>query len=83
MHNLGLDYETCKALNPNLIYVSIPGIASTDPESYIAAYESIIMAKAGVFRDMGFNRQLMGIEASYSSLPLASVYGSIHAIYGI
>ena len=82
MHKLGLDYETCKALNPKLIYVSIPGIASTDPDCHIAAYESIIMAKAGVFRDMGWNRQLMGIEASYSSLPLASVYGSIHAIYG-
>lgn len=83
MQKLGLDYETCKSLNPKLIFVSIPGIASSDPESYVAAYESIIMAKAGVFRDMGWNRQLMGVEASYSSLPLASVYGSIHAIYGI
>ena len=30
MHRLGFDYERAQALNSNLIYLSLPGFASTD-----------------------------------------------------
>lgn len=43
------------------------------------AWDSVVMARSGVFRDMGLNRTLLGITASFSSLPMASVYASIFA----
>lgn len=83
MCRLGLDPETCSEWNPSLIYVSLPGFSCKDPNAHVAAYESVILSKAGVFRDMGWNRLLMGVEASYSSLTLASTYGAIHAVFAI
>jgi crotonobetainyl-CoA:carnitine CoA-transferase CaiB-like acyl-CoA transferase len=84
LDRLGLSYEACVARNPNLVYVSLPGFASDDPEfADVKAYESVVMAAAGVFRDMGRNRTLLGVQASYTPLPLASVYTSMHAAYAI
>lgn len=81
---LGLSYEVCKACNPRLLYVSLPGFAPADPEfENVKAYESVILAAAGVFRDMGLNRTLLGVPASYTHLPLASAYTSMHASYAI
>ena len=82
MKKLGFGAEACRKVNPSLIYVSLPGFASTDIElSKIPAWESIMMATAGIFRDMGLNRQLMHIPASFSPLPLASVYSSVLQLY--
>lgn len=78
MDRLGLSYEYCKMINPSLIYVSLPGFASTDGEfANVKAYEACLLAVTGIFKDMGLNRQLMGVTSSFSDLPLASVYGSI------
>ena len=75
---LGYDFETCKAINSTIVYVSVPGFAElASPKGF----EAVIMSSAGVFRDMGINRTLLGIEASYTHLPLASVYGSMYALF--
>ena len=84
MNKLGFDPASCRKVKPSLIYVSLPGFASTDQElSDIQAWESVILAMSGVFKDMGINRQLMNIPASYSPLPLASVYASVFAAFSI
>jgi len=73
-----LDAKSCRSMRPDLVYLSMPGFATTDPAfAETPAWEPVIMAVAGVFRDMGVNRQLMGVPASYSPLPLASAYGSV------
>ncbi|MEM8792339.1 MAG: CoA transferase [Pseudomonadota bacterium] len=77
MGRLGVGADALRSANPNLIYLSMPGFASTDPElSGIAAWEAIVAARTGQFTDMGLNRRLMGIKASFSPLGLASAYAA-------
>ncbi len=77
MRRLGLDADTLRAINPALIYLSLPGFASTDPElAAVPAWEAVIAARTGQFTDMGLNRRLMGINPSFTPLALASAYGA-------
>ncbi|MBT8490043.1 MAG: CoA transferase, partial [Deltaproteobacteria bacterium] len=73
MDRLGLGPETAHAINPRLVYLSLPGFASEDREmAHMQAWEAIIAAASGQFTDMGLNRVLMGINPSFSPLTLAS-----------
>jgi crotonobetainyl-CoA:carnitine CoA-transferase CaiB-like acyl-CoA transferase len=77
MERLGLGPSVLRAANPRLITLSLPGFASTDPErAPLAAWEAVIAASTGQFTDMGLNRQLMGINPSFTPLGLASAYGA-------
>lgn len=74
---LGIDFGAMRSERPELITISIPGFASNDLERReLRAYESIVSANSGVFTDMGLNRVLMGLNPSFSPLPLASAYAS-------
>jgi len=77
MERLGLGPAALKAANPGIVSLSLPGFASGDPAlSDIAAWEAIIAARTGQFTDMGLNRQLMGVNPSFTPLGLASAYGA-------
>ena len=77
---LGVDLAAHRRTRPALITVSIPGFASDDLlRRDWRAFESVIAAASGVFTDMGLNRVLMGIDPSFSPLPLASAYGTMLA----
>ncbi|MDR9754932.1 CoA transferase [Pseudomonas sp. SZMC_28357] len=78
MERLGLGEQTLSALNPQLIYLSLPGFSAVDQQfADMPAWEGVVAASMGQFTDMGLNRVLMGIEASYSPLTLASAYASV------
>ena len=80
MKRLGLDFTELREIQPELVAVSIPGFASNDQlRRDWRAYESVIAASSGVFTDMGLNRVLMGVNPSFSPLPLASAYGTMLA----
>ncbi len=80
MTKLRMGPEDAHAINPRLVYVSLPGFASTDPErAHIPAWEAIIAAASGQFTDMGLNRILMGINPSFSPVTLASSYAALLA----
>ena len=77
MARLGLGPEDLRAVNSGLIYLSLPGFASTDEElADLPAWEAVIAALTGQFTDMGLNRRLMGINPSFTPLALASAYGA-------
>lgn len=80
LSRLGIDFAEFRRTRPELIAVSIPGFASNDQlRRDWRAFESVIAASSGVFTDMGLNRVLMGINPSFSPLPLASAYGTMLA----
>ncbi|MEL7011922.1 MAG: CoA transferase [Pseudomonadota bacterium] len=77
MERLGLGPNALREANPDIISLSLPGFASTDPEfNGLAAWEAVIAARTGQFTDMGLNRRLMGINPSFTPLGLASAYGA-------
>ncbi|MEN8983377.1 MAG: CoA transferase [Planktotalea arctica] len=77
MARLGLGPADLRSANPGIVSLSMPGFASTDPDlAEVAAWEAVIAARTGQFTDMGLNRQLMGINPSFTPLGLASAYGA-------
>lgn len=67
---------------PRLRRLLLPGFHPSDT-GRCKAFEANMLASAGVFRWMGLNRTLLGVETSFSDLPLASVYGSIFGLYAL
>ena len=80
MQRLGLDLQALREQRPELITLSIPGFASNDElRRDWRAFESVVAASSGMFTDMGLNRVLMGVNPSFSPLPLTSAYGTMLA----
>ncbi|MBS3786394.1 MAG: CoA transferase, partial [Gammaproteobacteria bacterium] len=80
MQRLGIDFASLRQNQPDLITLSMPGFASDDElRRDWRAFESVIAASSGVFSDMGLNRILMGVNPSFSPLPLGSSYATVIA----
>ncbi|EPC01636.1 carnitine dehydratase [Litchfieldella anticariensis FP35 = DSM 16096] len=75
MQRLGLDFVRLRQARPELITLSVPGFASNDElRREWKATEAVVAATSGAYTDMGFNRVLMGLNPSFSPLPLGSSY---------
>ncbi len=75
MKKLGIDFEQLRSQRPELVTLSVPGFASNDDlRKEWKATEAVVAATCGAFTDMGFNRVLMGVNPSFSPLPLGSSY---------
>jgi crotonobetainyl-CoA:carnitine CoA-transferase CaiB-like acyl-CoA transferase len=77
MQELGIDFAKLREARPELITLSVPGFASNDElRREWKATEAVVAATAGAFTDMGFNRVLLGLNPSFSPLPLGSAYAT-------
>ena len=84
MKRLSLDYSSVKANNPGLIYLSLPGFASTDKKrAHIQAWEGVLAAATGIFNHLSLFRESLKYPPLYTSIPLCSAYGSIHGAVAI
>ncbi len=79
MQRYGLDATTLAAVHPGIVYLSLPGFASTDTaNASIRAFEGIIGAATGLFTDLQELRRLLGGRPVYTPIPVASTYAAIH-----
>ena len=79
MKRLGLDYETLKAVNPNLIYCSITGYGQTGPYQNRAGHDLNYLAISGVASYTG-RRESGPLPLGVQLADLAG--GSHHAVMG-
>lgn len=83
MTRLGLDAQTMLQAQPNLIWCSLPGFASTDARAQMPAWEGLLGAATGNFtlkaqrlRTDGGRRELPADDGRpiYTMTPVSSVY---------
>lgn len=48
MDRLGLGYEACRSVNPNLVYVALVGFGQNGPYAHRPAYDDIIQGMSGM-----------------------------------
>ena len=84
MKRLELDYASLKTNNPGLIYLSLPGFASTDKERcHLQAWEGILGAAACAFTQTSPIRQSLGFPPVYTRVPQCSTYGAVCGVTAI
>jgi crotonobetainyl-CoA:carnitine CoA-transferase CaiB-like acyl-CoA transferase len=75
----GLDYAALSPANPALVYVSVPGFASSSDMDGVPAWEGTINASVGVYTDLHATGALLGGPPIFTAVPMASAYGGVHA----
>ena len=84
MDRLGLGAQVVTGRHPRLIYLSLPGFASTDQgKANIRAFEGVLNAACGLFTDLDSTGRLVGAPPVYTPVPLASTYGAIHGVLAV
>lgn len=73
------DYETLRALNPRLIYVSITGYGFTGPKAGLAGYDLVAQGEAGLMSFTG----LPDWEPMRFPVPIADITTGVYATIGV
>lgn len=82
MRRLGLDRASIAGANPGLVYLSLPGFASTDGErSQLQGWEGVVSAAASLYTT-GL-RQKLGFPPLYVPAPVCSAFASLHGAIAI
>ena len=79
MERFGLDYETCKKLNPRLIYVSVSAYGREGSFSDRGGFDPIVQAESG-FMSMNGYADREGVRASSSAMDIAAALMTCNAV---
>lgn len=74
-----VDYDTLRALNPRLVYVSITGYGFTGPKAGLAGYDLVAQGEAGL---MSFTGEKDWEPMRYP-IPIADITTGIYAALGV
>jgi crotonobetainyl-CoA:carnitine CoA-transferase CaiB-like acyl-CoA transferase len=81
MNRLGLGAEEMTGRHPGLVYLSLPGFASTDREkASIRAFEGVVGAATAQFTNLRPGGSEVPI---YTPVPLGSTYGAVHGAIAV
>jgi crotonobetainyl-CoA:carnitine CoA-transferase CaiB-like acyl-CoA transferase len=75
----GLDYESLRAINPQLIYCSITGFGQTGPYAWRAGYDFMIQGMSGI---MDLTGDPAG-EPQKIGVAFADIFTALYAVVGI
>ena len=79
MARLGLDYESLRAINPNLIYCAISGYGQTGPYADRGGYDLIAQGYTGIMSVTGEH----GRPPAKAGIPIADLGAALFAVQGI
>jgi crotonobetainyl-CoA:carnitine CoA-transferase CaiB-like acyl-CoA transferase len=79
MHRLGIGPQAALAVNPALIYCSLPGFASDDPRSQVRAFEGVVGAATATYRAPNPGAE----QPVYTAIPISSNYAAFQAAVSI
>ncbi len=79
----GLDYDSLKALKPDIIYCSITGFGQNGPFAQRAGYDFIIQGMAGLMSITGQPDGTPGAEPMKVGVAFADIFTGLYAVIGI
>lgn len=79
MARLGLDYASCKAIRPDIIYASISGFGQAGPMADRPAYDIIVQAATGMMMATGFAEGPPTLVGE----PIADLVSGVYAAWAI
>jgi formyl-CoA transferase len=79
LDRLGFSYETCRALQPNLIYCSISGFGQVGPERERAAYDQVVQGLGGIMSITGE----VGGPPMRVGIAIADIMAGMFAAYAV
>ena len=84
LERLGLGYDALSAINPTLIYLSLPGFSSADVgRRELQGWEGILNAAACVFTETSAVRQRLGFPPVYTPIPQCSTQAAAHGVVAV
>lgn len=75
MKRLGFDWETCKQLNPRLVYASISGFGQYGPNAHRPGYDLIAQAMGGSLSITGWP----GTEPTRAGMAIGDMFAGLNA----
>ncbi|MER3426116.1 MAG: carnitine dehydratase [Thermoleophilia bacterium] len=83
MARVGLDYESLRAIKPDIIMISMSAAGQTGPLSQIRSYAAIIAALSGLDAMVGYpGGEPIGMQQAYCD-PHASLMGALAVVAGL
>ena len=81
MQRLGLDYESCRRLNPKLVYCSVSAYGREGPFADRLGFDPVVQAESG-FVSMNGYADRMGVRASSAVMDIGTAMMASNAILG-
>lgn len=79
----GLDYESLRSINSNLIYCSITGFGQTGPYAHRPGYDLITQGMGGLMSVTGETEDVAGTSPQKSGVPIADLFTGMYATSAI
>lgn len=79
----GLDYDSIKAVRPDIVYCSVTGFGQEGPYAARPAYDSVLQAMGGLMSTCGLPDGEPGAGPIRAAVPITDIFAGLYAAIGI